>query len=176
MTTIRISHETKKLLDTFKHHPRESYEDVIGRLAAMAYDSEPLSDDEIGDEKASLEDIRAGRVRTLRSVRAGNRAQSDPKATSGSIKYDHRSRSGPPSMVHETSTGGAGGRGVETMLSDIVARLDRIEEKIDENVYPPESAIRPGFVKKIKKAHADIKKGKGKTYNSIEDFFKEPEA
>jgi predicted transcriptional regulator len=170
MTTIRISHETKKLLDTFKYHPKESYEDVIERLAAMAYDDEPLSDEEIGDEKASLEDIRAGRVRT------GNGAQSDPKATSGSLKYDHRSRSGPPSGVHETSTGGAGGRRVETLLSEIVARLDRIEEKIDENVYPPESAIKPEFVKKIKKAHADIKKGKGKTYNSIEDFLKELEA
>jgi predicted CopG family antitoxin len=176
MTTIRISRETKELLDDLKHHKKESYEDVIERLATMAFDDEPLSDDEIGDEKASLEDIRAGRVRTLRSVRAGNRAQSDPKAPSGSLKYDHNSRSGPPSGVHETSVGGAGGRRVETLLSDIVARLDRIEEKIDENVYPPESAIRPGFVRKIKKAHADIKKGKGKTYSSIEDFFKEIEA
>ena len=69
MTTIRISHQTKELLDTLKHHPRESYEDVIGRLATMAYDDEPLSDEEIEDMKASLEDIRAGRVRTLRTIR-----------------------------------------------------------------------------------------------------------
>lgn len=65
---------------------------------------------------------------------------------------------------------------VEQMLSDIVTRLERIEEKIDENVYPPESAIKPEFIKRVKKAQADIRKGKGKTYNSIDDFFKEIEA
>jgi hypothetical protein len=65
---------------------------------------------------------------------------------------------------------------VEQMLSDIVSRLDRIEEKIDDSVYPPESAIKPELIRQLKKAHADIKKGKGKTYNSIDDFFKEIEA
>jgi len=67
-------------------------------------------------------------------------------------------------------------RKVEQLLSDIVARLERIEEKIDENVYPPESAIKPEFIKSVKKAQADIKKGKGKAYNSIDDFFREIEA
>ncbi len=67
-------------------------------------------------------------------------------------------------------------KNVDAILSDIVARLERIEEKIDENVYPPESAIRPEFVKQVKKARADIKKGKGKSYHSAEDFFKEIEA
>jgi len=69
MTTIRISHQTKTLLDDLKHHKKESYEDVIGRLATMAYDDEPLSDEEIEDMKASLEDIKAGRVKTLKAVR-----------------------------------------------------------------------------------------------------------
>jgi len=41
---------------------------------------------------------------------------------------------------------------------------------------PPESAIRPEFVRKVKKARTDIKKGKGKTYDSFDDFFKEIEA
>jgi predicted CopG family antitoxin len=68
-TTIRISHQTKELLNGLKHHKKESYEDVIGRLAAMAGDDEPLSDEEIEDMKASLDDIRAGRVRTLKSIR-----------------------------------------------------------------------------------------------------------
>jgi predicted CopG family antitoxin len=69
MTTIRISYQTKELLDSLKHHPKESYEDVIERLATMAHDDEPLSDEEIEDMKASLEDIRAGRVKTLKTVR-----------------------------------------------------------------------------------------------------------
>ena len=63
-------------------------------------------------------------------------------------------------------------RNVEQILSDIVTRLERIEEKIDENVYPPESAIKPEFVKRVKKAQADIKKGKGKTYDSMDDFIR----
>jgi hypothetical protein len=106
-----------------------------------------------------------------------------------SIKSRARSKSGPQSDrhgiyvspsdsqtgVHESTVGEAGSRKIETLLSDIVTRLDRIEEKIDENIYPPESAIRPELIRKIQKAHADIKKGKGKTYNSIDDFFKEIE-
>jgi predicted transcriptional regulator len=70
LTTIRVSHKTKEILDTLKHHPRESYEVVIERLATMAHDDEPLSDEEIEDMKASLDDIRAGRVKTLKAVRA----------------------------------------------------------------------------------------------------------
>jgi hypothetical protein len=69
-----------------------------------------------------------------------------------------------------------GNRKVEALLSDIVTRLERIEEKIDENVYPPESTIKPVFVKDIKKARSDIKKGKGKSYHSADDLFKEIEA
>lgn len=63
-------------------------------------------------------------------------------------------------------------REVEMMLADIISRLDRIEEKIDENVYPPESAIKPEFVKRVKRAQADIAKGKGKTYESMDAFIK----
>jgi len=59
-------------------------------------------------------------------------------------------------------------RNVEQLLTDIVTRLERI----DENVYPPESAIKPEFVKRVKKAQADIKKGKGKTYDSMDDFIR----
>jgi hypothetical protein len=81
-----------------------------------------------------------------------------------------------PAGVRESAEGLAKNEKIESLLTDIVSRLDRIEEKIDENVYPPESAIKPEIVRQLKKAHADIKKGKGKTYNSIDDFFKEIEA
>ena len=63
-------------------------------------------------------------------------------------------------------------RNVEQMLSDIVTRLERIEEKIDESVYPTESAIKPEFIRQVKKAEADIRKGKGKTYKSMGAFIK----
>ena len=36
MTTISISTETKKMLDEFKVHPREPYEEVVIRLAKEA--------------------------------------------------------------------------------------------------------------------------------------------
>lgn len=42
----------------------------------------------------------------------------------------------------------------------------------DENVYPSESAIKPEFIRSVKKAQADLKQGKGKTYNSIGNFFR----
>jgi hypothetical protein len=64
---------------------------------------------------------------------------------------------------------------IEIMLSDVIDRLSRIEDKINENMYPPESAIKPELIKNIRKAHTDIKKGKRKTYNSIDDFFEEIE-
>jgi hypothetical protein len=42
---------------------------------------------------------------------------------------------------------------IESLLTDIVTRPDHTDEKIDENVYPPESAIRPGICKKkVKKS------------------------
>jgi hypothetical protein len=66
----------------------------------------------------------------------------------------------------------AGDREIQAMLADIISRLNRIEEKIDENVYPPESAIRPEFIRQVKKAEADIRKGKGKTYESMDAFIK----
>jgi hypothetical protein len=81
-----------------------------------------------------------------------------------------------PAGVRESAGGLAKNEKIESLLTDIVSRLDRIEEKIDENVYPPESAIKPELIRQLKKAHADIKKGKGKTYNSLDDFFKEIEA
>jgi len=61
---------------------------------------------------------------------------------------------------------------IEQMLSNIITRLERIEEKIDENVYPPESAIKPEFIRQVKKAEADIRKGKGKTYESMDAFIR----
>ena len=78
--------------------------------------------------------------------------------------------------VHESTPDVPGSsRKVEEMLENIITRLERIEEKIDENVYPPESTIKPEFIQQVNKARADIKKGKGKMYNSIDDFFMEIE-
>ena len=98
-------------------------------------------------------------------------SKSRPKKSPGTYRHE----AGLPTGVMESSPGGQGQRNIEKILSDILVKLERIEEKIDENVYPPESSIKPEFIKQVKKAQADIKKGKGKTYNSIDDFFREIE-
>ncbi len=68
--TIKVSPEVKRLLDDLKVHPRESYSDVIGRMARRAYDPEPLSDEEIAGLEEALADIRAGRVHSEAEIMA----------------------------------------------------------------------------------------------------------
>ncbi len=67
-TTVQLRPETKEKLDGLKLHPRETYDDLINRLADAAYDDESLSDEEIEDIRASEKDIKAGRVRSLRDI------------------------------------------------------------------------------------------------------------
>jgi hypothetical protein len=75
--------------------------------------------------------------------------------------------------VHESTPNVPGSsRKVEEMLENIITRLERIEEKIDENVYPPEFTIKPEFIQQVKKDRVDIKKGKGKMYNSIDNVLR----
>ena len=68
ITTVQLRSETKKKLDDLKIHPRETYDELIGRLADAAYDNEEFSDEEIAGIKVSEEDIKAGRVRSLRDI------------------------------------------------------------------------------------------------------------
>jgi predicted transcriptional regulator len=68
-TTVQLQSETKKILDDLKLNPRETYDDVVRRLAAMAYDDDPLTEEEIAGIAASVEDIRKGRFQTLKQVR-----------------------------------------------------------------------------------------------------------
>jgi len=68
--TVKIDAELRNQLNALKVHPRESYNEVIGRLVDMAIDEEPLSEEAIRDLEQSLEDLRAGRVYTLEEVMA----------------------------------------------------------------------------------------------------------
>lgn len=68
MTTVQVRSETKEKLNGLKLHPRETYDELIDRLADAAYDDEPLSAEELDDIKASENDIKAGRVRNLRDI------------------------------------------------------------------------------------------------------------
>jgi len=68
MTTVQIRPETKQKLDDLKIHPRETYDELIDRLADAAYDDEELSVDERLAIKESESDIKAGRVRSLHEI------------------------------------------------------------------------------------------------------------
>jgi hypothetical protein len=68
MTTVQIRPKTKEKLDNLKIHPRETYDELIDRLADAAYDDEELSNEEIAGIKESEEDIKAGHVRSLRDI------------------------------------------------------------------------------------------------------------
>ena len=71
-TTVRIRAETKALLDDLKLTPRETYDDVVRRLAESAYDDEPLTPEEIEAIKEGEEDLKAGRIRTLDEIMKEN--------------------------------------------------------------------------------------------------------
>jgi hypothetical protein len=68
MTSVRIRPETKEKLNGLRLHPRETYDELIDRLADAAYDDESLSDEELADIRESEKDIKAGRVRSLREI------------------------------------------------------------------------------------------------------------
>jgi hypothetical protein len=68
VTSVRMRADTKALLDDLKLNPRETYDDVVRRLAKSAYDDEPLTAEEIEAMEEGIADIRAGRMRSLRDV------------------------------------------------------------------------------------------------------------
>lgn len=68
MTTVQLRSETKEKLTGLKLHPRETFDELIDRLADAAFDNEPLTNEEIADIRASEGDIKAGRVRNLRDI------------------------------------------------------------------------------------------------------------
>jgi predicted transcriptional regulator len=67
-TTVCIKLKVKERLDSLKFYKGESYNSVIERLVAMAFDDEPLSEEEIRSLEASLEDIKAGRIYSSEDV------------------------------------------------------------------------------------------------------------
>lgn len=62
ITTVQVQTKVKDKLEKLKVHPRESFNDVIERLVEGQLDDEPLTDEELHDIEAALEDIKAGRV------------------------------------------------------------------------------------------------------------------
>ena len=65
------------------------------------------------------------------------------KGRSKSSRMTADSLNEPVPCVMESVPGAPGNPKIERILSDILVKLECIEEKIEEAVYPPESAIRP---------------------------------
>ena len=74
--------------------------------------------------------------------------------------------------VMESVPATPGNQKIEKLLADILERLERIDEKLDEAVYPPESSIKPAYVKKIKEIDAELTKEKRKTFASMDEFIR----
>ncbi|MCL7414538.1 MAG: hypothetical protein M8349_00535 [ANME-2 cluster archaeon] len=67
-TTICIDPVVKDMLASLKRYPRESYNSVVERLANMAIDEEPLSDEAIQGIEEALEDIKQGRLHSEEEI------------------------------------------------------------------------------------------------------------
>lgn len=67
-TTLRIENKLKNELDGFKNFSRESYSDIIRRLINIAQDPDSLEEAEILQIQKSLEDIKKGRVLSLKEA------------------------------------------------------------------------------------------------------------
>lgn len=61
VTTIKITPEVKQRLDRLRRYPRESYNEIISRLATEN-EEEGITEEDILDIEEALEDIKAGRV------------------------------------------------------------------------------------------------------------------
>ncbi len=68
VTSVRMRTDTKALLDDLKLNPRETYDDVVRRLAEAAYDDEPLTPEEIEAMEEGIADLKAGRTRPLDEI------------------------------------------------------------------------------------------------------------
>lgn len=55
------------------------------------------------------------------------------------------------------------------MFSEILAKLNRIEARLEDMEYPPEEAIKESFIKQVEQAEGEIKKGKSKKI-SLQEF------
>lgn len=68
VTTIKINSDLKTRLDLLKIHPRETYNDVVSRLADLASDEETLSNSTLERIEKAVADLKAGRYVTAEEI------------------------------------------------------------------------------------------------------------
>lgn len=60
---------------------------------------------------------------------------------------------------------------IEMMFTRILGKLERIEEKLDENYYPAEETLKSDFIERVKTAERDVSKGKCLDFDNMDDFL-----
>jgi hypothetical protein len=61
---------------------------------------------------------------------------------------------------------------IQAMLLKIMGKLERIEEKLDESIYPPETSIKPVYQRRVKSIEASVAEGTCIRYDSMDAFLK----
>ena len=65
-TTIQLSQDMKKVLEGLKLHPRETYEEVLGRLLE---DLQELNEQTKKEIEQAIREIKAGKYRTHQQLK-----------------------------------------------------------------------------------------------------------
>nr|QNO41339.1 hypothetical protein CJOJDLJA_00006 [Methanosarcinales archaeon ANME-2c ERB4]QNO47250.1 hypothetical protein MIECKFHB_00001 [Methanosarcinales archaeon ANME-2c ERB4]QNO48131.1 hypothetical protein IFEFHKNF_00001 [Methanosarcinales archaeon ANME-2c ERB4] len=60
---------------------------------------------------------------------------------------------------------------IKALFMEIVGKLERIEEKLDETTYLQEEFFKSDFVERVKSAEKDISDGKYLEFESMDDFL-----
>ncbi len=60
---------------------------------------------------------------------------------------------------------------IKALFMEIVGKLERIEEKLDETTYLQEEFFKSDFVERVKAAEKDIADGKYLEFESMDDFL-----
>ena len=63
----------------------------------------------------------------------------------------------------------------KALLNEILKKLDHIENEITALAYPPEEFLKEDFIEGVEAAQDRLKKGEGRVYKNIEEFFKKVE-
>jgi len=69
MSSIQVSESSKKMWESLKDSPEESYESAINRIIGIVYDAEPLTEQDLSDMDGSVRDFKDGKYVTNEQLR-----------------------------------------------------------------------------------------------------------
>jgi hypothetical protein len=69
MSSITVSKESKKIWESFKNYPQESFEKMINRILKQQVEDDVLTKEDLQDIQEGVDDIKAGRVFTTEELK-----------------------------------------------------------------------------------------------------------